>query len=93
MFLENVDEDIMVHSIKCGSKSSNIIDIALWFSIDHKRNQYLRPRLDACADVSILPVSVYKLVFQDPDCKRLACSKHQYSQIGWILYVLPDGQQ
>ena len=41
----------------------------------HKRNQYLRARLDTCADVNIMPVSVYKLVFQDPDCKKLVPSK------------------
>ena len=31
--------------------------------------------MDTCADVNIMPVSVYKLVFQDPDCKKLAPSK------------------
>ena len=41
----------------------------------HKRNQCLRARLDTCTDVNIMPVSVYKLVFQDPDCKKLAPSK------------------
>ena len=41
----------------------------------HKRNQYLRAILDTCADVNIMPASVYKLVFQDPDCKKLAPSK------------------
>ena len=39
------------------------------------RNQYLRARLDICADVNIMPESVYKLVFQDYDCKKLAPSK------------------
>ena len=43
----------------------------------HKRNQYLRARLDACANVNIMLASVYKLVFQDPDCKKLAPSKHE----------------
>ena len=33
----------------------------------HKRNQYMRARLDTCANVNIMPVSVYKLVFQVPD--------------------------
>ena len=41
----------------------------------HKRNQYLRARLYTCANVNIIPVSVYELVFQDPDCKKLAPSK------------------
>ena len=40
-----------------------------------KRNQNLRARLDTCADVNIMPGSVYKLVFKDPDCKKLAPSK------------------
>ena len=40
----------------------------------HKRNQYLRARLDTCANVNIMPASVYRLVFQDPDCKKLAPS-------------------
>ena len=61
----------------------------------HKRNQYLSARLDTCADVNIMPTSVYTLVFQDPNCKKLAPSKeawnwhiyYQYSKVGWILYV------
>ena len=61
-----------------------------------KRNQYLRARLDTCADINIMPASVYTLVFQDPDCKKLASSKLEIdtyttdnSQIGWFFYVLP----
>ena len=41
----------------------------------HKRNQYLRARLDINTNVNIMPVIVYMLVFQDPDCKKLAPSK------------------
>ena len=41
----------------------------------HKKNQYLRTRLDTNADVNMMPASIYKLVFQDPDCKKLAPSK------------------
>ena len=41
----------------------------------HKSNQYLRARLDTCADLNTMHVSVYKLVFQDPDCKKLAPCK------------------
>ena len=43
----------------------------------HKRNQYLTARLDACADVNIMPLSVYNLGFQDPDCKKLAPRKFE----------------
>ena len=41
----------------------------------HKRNQYLRARLDTCTDVNMILASVYKLVFCDPDLKKLAPSK------------------
>ena len=40
-----------------------------------RENQYLRARLDTCANVNIMPASIYKLVFQDPGCKKLAPSK------------------
>ena len=43
----------------------------------HKRNQYLGARLDTYADVNIMSASVYKLVFQDPDYKKLAPSKFE----------------
>ena len=52
-----------------------ITNLAYRLKPHHKRNQYLRARLDTCADVNIMPASVYKLVFQDPDCKKLAPSK------------------
>ena len=41
------------------------------------RNLYLRARLDTCADVKIIPISVYKLVFRDPNLKKLVPSKLQ----------------
>ena len=41
----------------------------------HKKTQYLRPRLDTCSDVNIMPVSVYKLIFfKDTYCMELAPS-------------------
>ena len=40
----------------------------------HTRNQYLRARLDTCANVNIMSASVYKFVFNDPDLKKLAPS-------------------
>ena len=38
------------------------------------RNQYLRARLNTCANVNIMPVTVYKLVINDPELKKLAPS-------------------
>ena len=52
-----------------------ITNLAYKLKPHHKMNQYLRARLDTCAHVNIMPVSVYKLVFQDPDCERFAPSK------------------
>ena len=68
--------------IQCTQANTNIptphhliTNLAYRLKPHHQRNQYLRVRLDACADVNIMPASVYKLVFQDPDCKKLAPSK------------------
>ena len=32
----------------------------------HRQNQYLCARLDTCADVNLMPVVVYQLMFKDP---------------------------
>ena len=41
------------------------------------RNLYLSARLDTCADVNIMPASVYKFVFRDPSLEKLVHSKLQ----------------
>ena len=51
-----------------------ITNLAYRLKPHHTTNQYLRARLDTCTDVNIMPVSVYKLVFHDPDLKKLAPS-------------------
>ena len=53
----------------------HLITLACRLKPHHKRNQYLQARFDTCANVNIMPASVHKLVFQDPDCKMLAPSK------------------
>ena len=40
----------------------------------HWRNQYLRARLDTCADVNLMPMAVYCLMFKDPGLKKLTPS-------------------
>ena len=52
-----------------------ITNFAYWLKPHHKRYQYVRARLDTCADVNRMQASVHKLVSQDPDCKKLASSK------------------
>ena len=45
----------------------------------HTRNQYLRARIDTGAEVNLMPLSVYRLVYHDHDLKRLTPSQ---SKIG-----------
>ena len=49
-----------------------ITNLAYRLKPHNTRNLYLRARLDTCADVNIMPASVYRLVFQDPNVKKLA---------------------
>ena len=42
-----------------------------------KKTPYLRARIDTCTDANILPVSVYGLIYDDPDCKKLAPSSKE----------------
>ena len=69
----------------------------------HHKSQFLRARLDTCTNVNIMPVSVYKLVFQDLDCTKPAPSSkleigtyttNKIKVVGsCILYVVhPDTQ-
>ena len=39
-----------------------------------KRTKFLRARIDTCTNVNILPISVYKMLYKDPDCLMLAPS-------------------
>ena len=38
---------------------------------------YLRARLDTCADINLMPASVYQLVFKDPKMQKLTPSNLQ----------------
>ena len=51
-----------------------ITNLAYKLKTYHTRNMYLRARLDTCVDVNIMPASVYRLVFQDSNMKKLAPS-------------------
>ena len=39
-----------------------------------KRTKFLRPRIDICTNVNILPISVYRVLYKDPDCDILVPS-------------------
>ena len=59
---------------KIPTPSHLITNLAYKLKPHQTRNQYLRARLDTCIDVNIVPTSVYKLVFNDPQLKKLAPS-------------------
>ena len=45
-----------------------ITNLAYRLQPHHHRNMYLRARLDTCADVNLMPASIYQLIFKDsPD--------------------------
>ena len=54
-----------------------ITNLAYKLKPNQKKTQYLRARKDTCADVNILPVSMYKLIYGDPGCKKLAPSSKE----------------
>ena len=54
-----------------------ITHLAYGLKQHENRNLYLRARLDTCDDINIMPASVYKLVFRDPNLEKLAPNKMQ----------------
>ena len=61
-------------SLKIPTPSHLIANLAYRLKPHHARNQYPRARLDTCTEVNIMPTSVYRLVFKDPELKKLAPS-------------------
>ena len=47
-------------------------NIPYWLKPYHKHNKYCHIQLDMCADVNLMPESVYQLVFNDPHRAKLA---------------------
>ena len=65
------------HHKKTPKPACLITNLAYRLKQHENRNLYLRARLDTCADVNIMPASVYKLVFRDPNLEKLAPNKMQ----------------
>ena len=71
--------------IKCNQKKEQrvlrpthlITNLAYRLQPHHCRNLYLRAKLDTCADVNLMPASVYQLIFNEPNMKKLIPSKLQ----------------
>ena len=71
--------------IKCIQEQSKIdrrpacliTNLPYRLKMHENRNLYLRARLDTCTDVNIMPASVYKLVFHNPNLDKLTPNKLQ----------------
>ena len=48
-----------------------ITNLAYRLRPHHTRILYLRARLDTCADVNIIPASVYRLMCKEPELRKL----------------------
>ena len=48
-----------------------ITNIAYLLKQHHTRNQYLRARIDTAAEVKLMPVSVYRLIYHDHDLEKI----------------------
>ena len=56
-----------------------ITNLAYHLKLHHTKNMYLQAWLDTCADVNIMPASVYWLVFKDPEMRKIKPCKMQIS--------------
>ena len=54
-----------------------ITNLAYRIQLHHHRNLYLIARLDTCADVNLMPASVYQLEFSDTNMQKLVPRKLQ----------------
>ena len=48
-----------------------ITNITYQLKQHHTRNQYLRARIDTGAEINLMPVSVYRLIYHDQDLTKL----------------------
>ena len=62
----------------------------------HKHNKYLCVHLDTCADVNLMPKSIYKLVFNDPHTSKVTMNgidlavymRHSVDLIGKCVFFM-----
>ena len=47
-----------------------LTNLAYCLKMHHRQNQYLHARLDTCADINLMPVTGYQLMFKDPRFKE-----------------------
>ena len=70
-------QHVQAHNKMTQKPACLITKLAYRLKQHENMNLQLRARLDTCADVNIMPASVYKLVFRDPNLEKLVPSKLQ----------------
>ena len=74
---------------KMPKKTHLIANIPYRIKQHQSHHKYLRVQLDTCADVNIMPRSVYQMIFNDPKVKQLA--PNDMHILGLHFYMLhPD---
>ena len=68
---------------KCVAPQHLVTNLEYVLEPHKKSTQFLRARIDTCATINILPISVYKVLYRDPDCDMLAPS----SRNGITMYT------
>ena len=56
-----------------------IMNLPYHLKLHHTRNMYLWAQLDTCANMNIMPASIYQLVFKDLEMKKIKPCKMQIS--------------
>ena len=88
---------------KLPKKTHLISNLPYWIKQHQSHHKYLRVCLDTCADVNIMPKSVYQMMFNDPDVKHLAdndislevYTDHQVNILGKCQFYMlhPDSKK
>ena len=59
---------------KCVAPQHLVTNLKYVLEPHKKGTKFLRARIDTCRDVNILPISVYRVLYKDPDCDMLVPS-------------------
>ena len=59
---------------KCVASQHLVTNLENVLEPHKKRTKFLRARIDTCANMNILPISVYRVLYKDPDCDMLVPS-------------------
>ena len=51
-----------------------VTNLEIKLKLPKKRTKFLRARIDTYANVNLMPIIVYQLLYKDPDCVKIALS-------------------